>query len=119
MKPGTFVAKNASNNPSAISGRKPALPSALLRQMLEDQGKTQRQLANILDVSLLTINQLLNGHRGVSAAMALRLAKAVRGSSPKFWLDLQQQVDLYEAQEAVGDLSGIGILLDLDVSDEA
>jgi addiction module HigA family antidote len=111
MKPSRSAAKSASN-PFAIHGRKPATPAAVLRQYLDGAGKTQRELANALDVSLLSVNQLVNGHRGVTAPMALRLAKAFGGTGEAFWLDLQRQLDLYEAAEELGDLEGVSTLVD-------
>jgi len=85
----------------------------VLRQFLESAGKTQRELAIALDVSLLTVNQLVNGRRGITAVMAMRLSKAFQGSDVEFWLDLQRQIDLYEAAKEVGDLRGVSILVDL------
>jgi addiction module HigA family antidote len=113
MKPSTSAANSASNR-FTIAGRLPDAPAAVIRQYLEAAGKTQRELANALDVSLLTVNQLVNGRRGITAAMALRLAKAFKGADPKFWLNLQNQADLYEAAGEVGDLSGVSTLIDLN-----
>ncbi len=46
------------------------------------------------------VNHLVNGKRAVTADMALRLARVLH-TTPKFWLDLQQAVDLYEAKKAL------------------
>jgi antitoxin HigA-1 len=112
MKPSTSAANSASN-PFTIAGRPPQPPAAVLRQYLEAAGKTQRELATALDVSLLTVNQLVNGRRGVTAAMALRLSKAFIGTDVNFWLDLQRKVDLYEAANDMDDLDNVAALIDL------
>jgi plasmid maintenance system antidote protein VapI len=46
-----------------------------------------------------SVNEIVNGRRGVTPATALRLAKFF-GTSADFCLTLQQRWDLYRAQEA-------------------
>ena len=62
---------------------------------------TQDQLAQALGVSRHSINELVNGKRGVTADMALRLAR-VLSSDPDFWLNLQRDMDLYRARRKAG-----------------
>lgn len=54
--------------------------------------------AEILNVSRLTLSNLVNGKNGVSPEMAIRLSKAF-GSSPEVWLGLQMDYDLAQAQK--------------------
>jgi addiction module HigA family antidote len=61
----------------------------------------QDALAEALGVSRFTVNQVLNGRRGVSPEMALRLAH-VLGTSAEMWLTLQARVDLFEARRKLG-----------------
>ena len=76
----------------------PIGPGDVLReQFLEKREITQEQLADAMGVSRLSINQIVNGRRRVTAEMALRLAY-VTGTTPDFWLNLQRDVDLYEAR---------------------
>lgn len=49
-----------------------------------------------LGVTRKTLPMLLNGHRGISAEMALRLGKAF-GTTPEFWLNMQCNYDLWNA----------------------
>ena len=79
----------------------PSSVSDVLRKIVERYGITQDQLAEALGVSRYSVNQLLNDRRGVTAEMALRLAKAT-GTTPRFWLNIQQQVDLFRARRRLG-----------------
>lgn len=77
---------------------------------MEEGGTTQERLASILKVSRLTVNQLVNGRRAVTAEMALRLARAF-STSVEFWLNLQRAVDIHQARIRVGpELSRVKIL---------
>lgn len=53
--------------------------------------------AEALGVTRKTLSLILNGRAGISAPMALRLAKAF-GTPPDFWLRLQIARDLWEAR---------------------
>lgn len=89
----------------------PPTPGAVLRRLLEKlAGTTQDELASALGVSRYSVNQLVNDRRGITAEMALRLARAFT-TSPDFWLDLQRQVDLYRAHQRLnGKLREIRVL---------
>jgi addiction module HigA family antidote len=76
----------------------PPGPSAVLRQLIAENDLTQERLANALKVSRLTISQLVNGRRAVTAEMALRLSTAF-STTPEFWLDLQRNLDLAAAKQ--------------------
>jgi antitoxin HigA-1 len=75
---------------------------ALKKRILDKDGFTQEQLAEAMGVSRFSINQIVNGRRSVTAEMALRLAY-VTSTTADFWLNLQRDVDLYEAQLELGD----------------
>ena len=47
-------------------------------------------------MSRQSMNELLRERRAVSPGMALRLARLF-GNSPEFWLNLQRNVDLWDA----------------------
>ena len=85
-------------------------PGSVLREEMEKRlGISQERLAKALGVSRLTINEIVNEKRAVTAEMALKLAKAL-GTDPEFWLTLQQGVDLARARERCGDLPGVKVL---------
>ncbi|KAA6209078.1 HigA family addiction module antitoxin [Avibacterium paragallinarum] len=52
-------------------------------------------LAEILDVHRNTASNLVSNHSKVTLEMAVKLAKAF-GTSPEFWINLQNAVDLWE-----------------------
>ncbi len=87
---------------------RPPHPGDHLRDdFLPDCGFTIASFAEALGVSRQSINELVNGRRAVSADMALRLGRLFT-QSPDFWLDLQRDVDLWDAEQAIkGDLARI------------
>jgi addiction module HigA family antidote len=81
--------------------RPPTHPGEFLREdFLPDYGLTVSGLANALGVSRQTINELLRERRSVSPEMALRLSRLF-GNSAEFWLNLQRNVDLWKAENAI------------------
>ncbi|ARV59161.1 addiction module antidote protein, HigA family [Nostocales cyanobacterium HT-58-2] len=66
----------------------------LLKDFLEPLGLSQTDLANAIHVSYQRINELVNQKRGITLSTALRLSKFF-GNSPQFWLNLQQNWDMY------------------------
>ena len=81
--------------------RRPTHPGEMLREdFLPDYGLTRSGLAEALGVSRQSINELLHERRGISSAMALRLAKLF-GNSPEFWLNAQRAVDLWDVAQAM------------------
>src|SRR5258707_15368223 len=65
----------------------------ILEEFLRPLGLSQAALARHLGISLVRINEIVNGKRGISAETAWLLAEAF-GSSPQFWINLQANYDL-------------------------
>jgi addiction module HigA family antidote len=85
-------------------------PGSVLREGVAKRlGISQGRLAKALGVSRVTINEIVNEKRNVTADMALKLAKAL-GTDPEFWLNLRQGFDLARARERGGDLPDVEIL---------
>lgn len=81
---------------------RPTHPGEMLREdFLPDYDLTVTSLAEALDVSRQTVNELLRERRALSPEMALRLGRLF-GNSAEFWLNAQRAVDLWEAQQAIG-----------------
>src|SRR5216683_2339660 len=74
----------------------PTTPGDVLRERILGASITQDQLAKAMKVSRLSVSQIINGRRSITAEMALRLGR-VTSTSAEFWLNLQRQVDLNEA----------------------
>ena len=84
-----------------ITGRPPTPPGEILREeFLLPLGITQRAFAEHLGCDVKVVNRIVNGRSAVTTKMALRLGAAL-GTSPQFWLNAQQAVDLYECSRAV------------------
>ena len=82
--------------------RKPTHPGELIREdLLPELGMSQNQLARLIGVSRRIISDIVNEHRRVTPDLAFRLAR-VFNSTPEMWLNMQQAVDLWEAQVVHG-----------------
>jgi addiction module HigA family antidote len=79
----------------------PAHPGAILRDELDARSLSANALALKLRVPANRVTEILNGKRGVSPETALRLSRCL-GPSAAFWLGLQSQYDLAQAQARVG-----------------
>jgi len=66
----------------------------LVNEFLVPLGLTQMELARRLRVPFQRVNQLCNQRRSVTSDTALRLSRLL-GTTPDFWLGLQQRWDLY------------------------
>jgi addiction module HigA family antidote len=77
--------------------RRPTPPGRILvRQFLEPLGVTLTDFAGRIGVTRARLSEIANGKRGVTPDTALRLGQ-VLGTSPVFWLNLQLNVDLWDA----------------------
>lgn len=84
--------------------RKPTPPGEILREeYLVPLGLTQKQLADHIGCDVKVINRIVNGRSAVTAEMALKLGAALQ-TSPQFWLNAQEAVDVYEASRRVTSL---------------
>lgn len=76
--------------------RRPTHPGAILREdVLPHLGMTQKEFADRLGVSRLTVSDVLHEKRPVTPDMAMRLGRLL-GNGPEVWLRLQQTLDLWE-----------------------
>ncbi len=71
----------------------PVHPGRLLKGELTERALSANQLALALRVPSGRVTDILNGHRGISADTALRLA-AFFGNTAEFWMTLQAQYEL-------------------------
>src|SRR5438128_1382512 len=83
---------------------KPIHPGeVLLEEFLQPMDLSQNRLATCLGVPPRRINEIVLGKRRITADTALRLARYF-GNSPEFWLGLQMDFDLDEAEDEIGHL---------------
>lgn len=79
----------------------PPHPGEILREdYLPEYNLTVTAFALKLGISRVTASELVNCKNGISAEMALKLAKAF-STSAQYWLNLQQQYDLWKAKQNV------------------
>ena len=81
---------------------KPMHPGEILmEEFLRPMGISQYRLAKDIGVQPTRINQIIKGHSGVSAAIALRLGRYFQ-MSPQFWVNAQAHYDLEVARDRLG-----------------
>ena len=86
--------------------REPTTPGEILdEEFLKPMNATQKQLADHLGCDVKVINRIINNRTSVTAEMAVRLGIAL-GTSPEFWLNAQQAVDIYRARRKVQNVPG-------------
>lgn len=87
--------------------RRPTHPGEILREdVLPALKMTQTEFAQRLDVSRLSVSDLLHEKRGMSPEMAARVAKLLN-TTPESWLRTQQAVDLWEVRQQPEKLANI------------
>jgi len=83
-----------STNMKSKNGMRPIHPGEILREeYLVPLDMSANALAQALGVPANRISAIVAGERGVTADTALRLARAF-GTTPEFWLNLQQSYEL-------------------------
>ena len=73
-------------------------PGDFLRQELAERGISQSLLAQHIRVTPGVVNLICKGKRGISPAMAKKLAAAM-GTSAELWLNLQRTYELSQAED--------------------
>jgi addiction module HigA family antidote len=68
----------------------------LLEEFLEPLGLSQSELARRIGVNFRTVHDVVNGKRGISPEMAIRLSRYFK-TTPQFWMNLQRDYDLWKA----------------------
>src|ERR1700682_497909 len=69
----------------------------VMQECIEPSGLTITQAAEALGVTRNTLSELVNGKRGISPEMAVRLSK-VFGGTDESWLVQQAQYDLAQVR---------------------
>ena len=81
--------------------RTPIHPGEHLAEELRELGITAAELSRQIDVPVNRITGIIHGQRGITADTALRLGHWF-GTSPQFWMNLQQQYELRMAEKQIG-----------------
>ncbi len=72
----------------------------LLEDWIKPLNMTISEFALKLGTSRKNLSEIVNGKTSISPEMALKIEKALK-SRAEFWLDMQQQYDLWQARQKV------------------
>jgi antitoxin HigA-1 len=79
--------------------RRPSMPGEILAELyLAPHEISIAKFAGACGVTRKHMSGIVNGRAAITAEMATRMA-AVLGTTAQYWLNLQNAVDLYDAQE--------------------
>lgn len=79
----------------------PPHPGKILKEIyLADYQLSVTAFALKLGISRTSASELINGKNGISASMAIKLAKAFK-TSAQYWMNLQQSYDLWKAKQSI------------------
>jgi len=67
-----------------------------MEEFIKPYGMTQTEIARRIGVSRKHISEIVNGRKGISTDMALRLSRLF-GTSPELWLNGQMTWDVWHA----------------------
>jgi antitoxin HigA-1 len=73
-------------------------PGERLFEELQEIGMSAAALAHELDVPVNQVTGIIDGQRGITPDIALRLGRWL-GTSPQFWLNLQSLYELRRARQ--------------------
>lgn len=94
----------------------PAHPGELIREtingIIEETGKklTVEEVANGLGTTRKTLSAIINGKQSVTPEMAIKLSTAFSNTTAEFWLQVQDNYDLFHARKKV-DTKNITVFL--------
>lgn len=78
-------------------------PGQVLKDELEELGITATEFARQIDVPPNRVSQIISGKRAITGDTALRFGHWF-GTDPQFWLNLQAQFDLAQADKETGEM---------------
>ncbi|HCH32764.1 MAG TPA: addiction module antidote protein, HigA family [Oceanospirillaceae bacterium] len=75
-------------------------PGEHLREFVEEFEITRYRLASEIHVQQTRVNEIINGKRSITADTAVRLGRYF-GTTAHFWMNLQTQYDVTEAEQNI------------------
>lgn len=75
----------------------------ILEEFLKPLNISQAKLALQMRVPQQRINEIVNGKRAITADTALRLSVVFAGTTPEFWMSLQNKYDIRMAKRKNGE----------------
>lgn len=77
----------------------PSHPGLLLKAYIEGANTNISQVAKQLGITRVTLSNITNGKRAITPEMAIRLSNLLPNTTASFWLNLQNQYDLWLAEQ--------------------
>ena len=78
-------------------------PGRVLKDELDELGITPTEFSRQIDVPPNRVSQIIGGKRSITGDTALRFGHWF-GTDPQFWLNLQAQFDLLQADKETGEM---------------
>ena len=89
-----------SDQPFIPTHAAPPTPGVMLmEEFIRPLGLSITAFADKIGISRVAVSEIVNGHRGISPIMAMRLAHALN-TTEQFWINLQTSSDLYAARQS-------------------
>ncbi len=82
--------------------RRAVHPGTILKGELDELGVTPTEFSRQINVPPNRVSQIIAGKRSITGDTALRFGHWF-GVEPQFWMNLQVQYDLANAEQIVGD----------------
>ena len=79
----------------------PVHPGEFLKEILDELGISQAELARTVGLSAMRISHVIKGKRPITAEMALIFGKAF-GQTPQYWINLQAAYDIRTVGKVIG-----------------
>lgn len=83
---------------------RPVHPGQIIRQKLQTLGVSISAAARTLGINRTNFSDLVNGHAGISARVALRLSAGL-GGTPEEWMQHQTDYELHLARGRIRAIS--------------
>jgi len=81
--------------------REPTTPGEILKEeFLIPLNITQSMLAKHIGCDIKVINRIINNRSSITAEMAIKLSDTFN-TTPDFWLNAQQAVDIFKANKKI------------------
>lgn len=77
----------------------PPHPGLLVKEYIDGFESNVSNFADRLGVTRVTLSRIVNGKSGITPEMALRLSKLLTNTTASFWLNMQSDYDLWQAEQ--------------------
>lgn len=77
----------------------PPHPGLLIKEYIDGFESNVSEFAKKLGVTRVTLSRIVNGKSGITPEMALRLSKLLTNTTASFWLNMQSDYDLWQAEQ--------------------